>query len=180
MSGAERERFEVLRRVMRGELRQARAAELLGIGVRQVKRLVRSYRCEGEASVVSRRRGRPSNNRLDAAKVATIEATLRTRYADFGATLASEKLREMEGVSVSKERVRQIQIRLGLWRPRPAAHQEDLPGSRTPAALWRTHPDRREPARLVRGPAGALHADRVHRRRHRSVDASAICPAETT
>jgi transposase len=76
MSGAQRERFEVLRRVMRGELRQARAAEVLGIGVRQVKRLVRSYRCEGEASVVSRRRGRPSNNRLDAAKVATIEATL--------------------------------------------------------------------------------------------------------
>ncbi len=35
-----------------------------------------------------------SVNRLDAAKVAAIEATLRTRYADFGATLASEKLRE--------------------------------------------------------------------------------------
>jgi len=68
--------------------------------------------------VVSRRRGRPSNNRLDAAKVATIEATLRTRYADFGATLASEKLREIEGVWVSRETVRQIQIRLGLWRPK--------------------------------------------------------------
>jgi transposase len=104
--------------MMRGELRQARAAELLGIGVRQVKRLVRSYRCEGEASVVSRRRGKPSNNRLDAAKAAAIEAALRTRYADFGATLASEKLGEVEGVSVSRETVRQIQIRLGLWRPK--------------------------------------------------------------
>jgi transposase len=118
LSGAERERLDVLRRLMRGELRQARAAELLGVGVRQVKRLVRGYRCEGEASVVSRRRGRPSNNRLDSASLATIEATLRMRYADFGATLASEKLREIEGVSVSKETVRQIQIRLGLWRPR--------------------------------------------------------------
>ena len=118
MSGAERERLDVLRRVMRGELRQARAAELLGVGVRQAKRLVRGYRCEGEASVVSRRRGRASNNRLDAAKLATIEAALRTRYADFGATLASEKLGEIEGVSVSKETVRQIQIRLGLWRPK--------------------------------------------------------------
>ena len=118
LSGAERERLDVLRRLMRGELRQARAAELLGVGVRQVKRLVRGYRCEGEASVVSRRRGRPSNNRLDPAKVAAIEAALETRYADFGATLASEKLGEIEGVSVSKETVRQIQIRLGLWRPR--------------------------------------------------------------
>src|SRR5271166_2820658 len=107
LSGAERERLDVLRRMMRGELRQARAAELLGIGVRQVKRLVRSYRCEGEASVVSRRRGKPSNNRLDAAKAAA-----------FGATPASEKLGEVEGVSVSRETVRQIQIRLGLWRPK--------------------------------------------------------------
>src|SRR5271166_4140822 len=92
MSGAERERSDVLRRVMRGELRQARAAELLGIGVRQVKRLVRGYRREGEASVVSRRRRRPSNNRLDGATAAAIEAALRTRYADFGATLASRSL----------------------------------------------------------------------------------------
>ena len=118
MSGAERERLDVLRRVMRGELRQARAAELLGVGVRQAKRLVRGYRCEGEASVVSRRRGRPSNNRFDEAKLAAIEAALLTRYADFGATLAGEKLGEIEGVRVSKETVRQIQIRLGLWRPR--------------------------------------------------------------
>jgi len=52
LSGAERERLDVSRRLMRGELRQARAAELLGIGVRQVKRLVRGFRREGEASVV--------------------------------------------------------------------------------------------------------------------------------
>ena len=118
MSGSERERLDVVTRVMRGELRQARAGELLGIGVRQVKRLVRGYRCEGARSVVSRRRGRPSNHRLDAARLAAIEAALMTRYCDFGATLASEKLREIEGVWVSKETVRQIQIRLGLWRPR--------------------------------------------------------------
>ena len=106
MSGAERERLDVLRRVMRGELRQARAAELLGVGVRQTKRLVRGYRCEGDAIVVSRRRGRASNNRLDAGKVASIEAALMGRYADFGATLASEKLGEIEGVRVSKETIR--------------------------------------------------------------------------
>ena len=158
---------------MRGELRQARAAELLGIGVRQVKRLVRSYRCEGEASVVSRRRGKPSNNRLDAAKAAAIEAALRMRYADFGATLASEKLGEVEGVSVSRETVRQIHP-AGALAAQATARQEDFPGSRTPAALRRAHSDRREPARLVRGPGTALHAHRVHRRRHRAVDASAI------
>lgn len=108
----------MLRRLMRGELRQARAAELLGVGVRQVKRLVLRHRREGDAGLISRRRGRPSNNRLGAATTAAIETALGTRYADFGATLASEKLGEIEGISVSKETVRQIQIRLGLWRPK--------------------------------------------------------------
>jgi Helix-turn-helix domain len=51
VGGAERERLDVVRRILRGELRQARAAELLGIGVRQVKRLVRGCRGEGEASL---------------------------------------------------------------------------------------------------------------------------------
>src|SRR5208337_3711447 len=140
----------------------------------QVKRLVRSYRCEGEASVVSRRRGKPSNNRLDAAKAAAIEAALRTRYADFGATLASEKLGEVEGVSVSRETVRQIQIQLGLWRPKRRRAKKIFQVRERRPPFWRAHSDRREPARLVRGPGTALHAHRVHRRRHRAVDASAI------
>jgi hypothetical protein len=72
----------------------------------------------GDASVVSRRRGRPSNNRFEGAKVGRIETALRQRYADFGATLASEKLLEIEGIAVSRETVRRIQIRLGLHKPK--------------------------------------------------------------
>jgi homeodomain-containing protein len=116
LSGKERARLDVLRRLSRGELGQARAGELLGIGVRQVKRLLRGFRAEGDASVVSRRRGLPSNNRLPAELVCRIEAALGERYPDFGATLAAEKLAQIEGVAVSVETVRQIQIRPGLWR----------------------------------------------------------------
>ena len=47
-----------------------------------------------------------------------MERALRERYADFGPTLAAEKLCEHEGLEVSVETVRQTQIRLGLWRPK--------------------------------------------------------------
>ncbi len=158
---------------MRGELRQARAAELLGIGVRQVKRLVGSYRCEGEASVVSRRRGKPSNNRLDAAKAAA------TKRRCGRATPISERrwrARSLARSRASRCRERRSARSRSGWGSggQATARQEDFPGSRTPAALRRAHSDRREPARLVRGPGTALHAHRVHRRRHRAVDASAI------
>ena len=118
MSAEERERLVVIRRVVGRELDQARAAELLDIGVRQVKRLIRAYRQRGDRGLVSARRGKPSNNRLPAATVSGVERALRERYADFGPTLAVEKLAAIEGLSVSKETVRQLQIRLGLWRPK--------------------------------------------------------------
>jgi hypothetical protein len=44
---------------------------------------------------------------------------LKEKYADFGATLASEKLLELDGIKVSVEMVRRIQIGLRLWRPKP-------------------------------------------------------------
>jgi transposase len=118
MSARERERAAVIRRVAARETTQAQAAERLGIGVRQVKRLVAAFRARGDRGLVSGRRGKPSNNRLPAATIACVERALRERYVDFGPTLAAEKLAEHEKVEVSAETVRQTQIRLGLWRPR--------------------------------------------------------------
>ena len=118
MSAKERERSAVIRRVAGRELRQDRAAELLKIGVRQVKRLVSAYRRRGDRGLVSGRRGTPSNNRLEAVVVSRIEVALCERYSDFGATFAAEKLAEHEGITVSAETVRQIQVRLGLWQPK--------------------------------------------------------------
>ena len=103
MSAGELERVVVIRRVVGRELDQARAAELLDIGVRQVKRLIRAYRQRGDRGLVSARRGKPSNNRLPAAIVSGVERALQERYADFGPTLAVEKLAAIEGLSISKE-----------------------------------------------------------------------------
>ena len=118
MSAKERERAVVMRRLSSGEIGQRRAVELLGLKVRQVKNLVRAWRRRGDRGLVSGRRGRRSNNRLAAATVARIEQALRDRYADFGTTFAAEKLLAHEGIKVSAETVRQIQIRLRLWRPK--------------------------------------------------------------
>jgi hypothetical protein len=55
---------------------------------------------------------------MSAAARGRIEVLLRQKYADFGATLAAEKLLELDGIKVSVEMVRRIQISLGLWRPK--------------------------------------------------------------
>ena len=88
------------------------ASERLGIGVRQFKRLVRSG-AAGDAGLVSRHRGRPSNNRLPPGERARIVELLRDKYPDFGPTLAVEKLLERDGITVSAETIRQMQIAMG-------------------------------------------------------------------
>jgi transposase len=118
MSGSERERAFVVRQSAEGRLSQREASERLGIGVRQFKRLVHAWRGDGDAGLVSRQRGRPSHRRMSEALRSQISDLLRDRYADFGATLAAEKLLERDGIKVSAETVRRVQIGLGLWRPK--------------------------------------------------------------
>ena len=118
MSASERERSHVMSALRQGSLLQREAAERLGLSVRQVKRLFRAWRASGDAGLISRQRGRPSPRRLEGAKRARIEELLRTRYWDFGATLAAEKLCERDAIAVSRETVRRIQIDLGLLRAR--------------------------------------------------------------
>jgi transposase len=101
-----------------GRLGQGEASERLGISVRQFKRLVRAWRRDGDAGLVSRQRGRPSHRRMSEALRSRIGDLLRDKYADFGATLAAEKLFELDGIKVSAETVRRLQIGLGLWRPK--------------------------------------------------------------
>jgi hypothetical protein len=90
----------------------------LGISKRQFKRLVPRWKVEGDAGLASCQRGRVSNNRLADADRARIVELLRERYPDFGPTLAAEKLLERDGIAVSRETVRRLQIEAKLWRPK--------------------------------------------------------------
>ena len=118
MSVLERERLVVIGAVSDRRLTQAAAAERLGLGMRQVKRLLRLFRAEGAAGLVSRQRGRASPLRLKDALRATVAGLLAGVYQGFGPTLAAEKLLERDGIAVSRETVRGLQIAHGLWRPK--------------------------------------------------------------
>ena len=118
LSNRELDRAAVLEAVTDGRLRQREAAVQLGVSVRQIKRLVRRFREGGAAALASRRRGRPSNNRLaEAARTQALEL-VRRRYADFGPTLAHEKLTEVHDLELSVESLRQLMIADGLWQPK--------------------------------------------------------------
>src|SRR6201998_339187 len=94
------------------------AAQLLGRSERQVWRLLKAFRAGGAAGLVSKKRGRPSNRKTAAAVRTAALWIVRQNYADFGPTLAAEKLAGEHGFSFSSETLRKWMIEDGLWRER--------------------------------------------------------------
>jgi transposase len=129
MSERELRRIEVLSRVVEGRLSVTHAAEVLGLSPRQVQRLLRTFREDGAPALRHKARGRPSNNRIRDGVRDLALALIRESYADFGPTLAAEKLAERHGLAVSRETLRTWMVEDGLWlsrRQRRTFHQPRL------------------------------------------------------
>jgi transposase len=127
MSKRELTRIEVMQRLKDKRMKQKGAAQLLGISTRQVKRLWQAYCQKGAKGLVSQRRGKPSNNRLDAGVTQQALDLIKEKYEDFGPSLAHEKLTEVHKLELSRESVRRIMIEEKIWKPkrskRPPTHQ---------------------------------------------------------
>lgn len=118
MSRKERLRKSVVERIVSGELLQVEAASLLGLSERQMKRIYRRYRLEGDAGLIHRGRGRQCSGRT---KPAELRKCILERYQEvykgFGPTLAAEKLAQ-EGLVIDHETLRRWLIAEGLWQRR--------------------------------------------------------------
>lgn len=118
MSEREVHRIEVLSGVVAGRMSTSEAAAVLCLSDRQVQRLLKTFREDGAVALRHKARGRPSNNRsLEGLRDLTL-AIVRERYADFGPTLAAEKLAERDGVKISRETLRKWMVEDGLWLSR--------------------------------------------------------------
>lgn len=117
MSKKELHRAEIVGLVSQKRMTQRAAAELLHISERQVRRLQRAYEAGGTPALASKKRGRRSNRRRSKADLDAALSLVRERYADFGPTLAREKLLELHDVRISVETLRGLMIQDGLWVP---------------------------------------------------------------
>jgi hypothetical protein len=114
----ELDRLHVMTRIAERRLTRRRAAQLLGLSERQVRRLYGAFARAGAAGVASRRHGRPSNRRLPDATRDHALTLVRAHYADFGPTFAHQKLAEEHALVLSVETLRGWMIAAGLWVPR--------------------------------------------------------------
>ncbi len=117
MSRREIERAHVMRAIAERRLTQRQAAVQLSLSERQVQRLYAAYKRAGPAALASGHRGM-SNRALPASLRENALSLVRSNYADFGPTLAHEKLVEQHGLQLSVETLRRWMIAEGIWKTR--------------------------------------------------------------
>jgi hypothetical protein len=116
MSRKERDRLIVMEAVKSGRITLAEAAARMGVSERQAIRIKAQYLAEGAAGLVHRARGRIPGNRSAAPELHDGAIALyRRQYADFGPTLAAEKLTERDGLVVHHETLRRWLVASGDW-----------------------------------------------------------------
>ena len=116
MSIKEAERLGVMRQIDKKTLTIKRASEELALSSRQVKRIRKRYLEKGEAGLISQKRGKGSNRKIADEIRKRVILLMKTKYLDFGPTLAAEKLKEREKIQLSAETVRKWLIEEGLWK----------------------------------------------------------------
>jgi transposase len=117
MSLKERIRLDAMNRLTRKEMTVVAAAELAGVSLRQMRRLWKRFKVQGAGGLLHRLRGRSSNRGLGQAFTDRVVKLHQEKYADFGPTLACEKLAE-QGLALSPNTLTAMLKERGLWQRR--------------------------------------------------------------
>jgi DNA-binding Lrp family transcriptional regulator len=118
MSIKELDRLKILEELHKKQINQKQAADSLGLSARQIRRLIKSYKAHGAIGIVSKKRGKAGNRQLPKTVKDLVLALIEANYADFGPTLAQEKLSKLHNLRVSVSLVRSLMINKGLWKER--------------------------------------------------------------
>ena len=106
------------------------ATKLLGLGQRQVLRLLKAYRTSGADGLIPRQRGRPSSRRKPEEVRSAALSIIGKRFADFGPTLPAEGLRELHDICLGRETVRVV-LKMGRSKPGSGASARSAELART-------------------------------------------------
>ncbi len=106
MTQGELKRLHVVHKALDKSITQAEAAGIIGVCLRQVQRIIRTVRAEGDEGIIHKSRGQASNRALPDKIKSRALKLYNEKYPDFGPTLATEKLFEIDKIKLNDETLR--------------------------------------------------------------------------
>jgi len=114
----EQKRLKVLNEVIAGHVTGQQAAEMLGLSLRHVRRLLAGYRQEGAAALAHGNRGRASPRQIPEEIRAEVIDLVTRIYHDYNDQHFTEELAERHEIHLSRSTVRRIRRAAGFPSPR--------------------------------------------------------------
>ena len=118
MNRKEQNRSIVLNKVLSGQLICKEAATILGISLRQFRRILAKYKHDGSAALAHGNRGKKAHNALDSSIKNKVVELARTTYAGCNHQYFTELLAERESIELSRASVRSILLEAGIRSPK--------------------------------------------------------------
>jgi hypothetical protein len=116
MNRKEREQLIVFENLKNGEITQLEASLKVKLTTRWIRKKMERYLKNGAKGLIRKGRGRESGRQWSEREQAITIELLRTDWQGFGPTFAAEKLKELKGIKVSKETIRKLMVKNGLWQ----------------------------------------------------------------
>ncbi|MEK7558792.1 MAG: ISNCY family transposase [Patescibacteria group bacterium] len=117
LSNEEQQRLDVIKATIQRKITNGRAAKMLCISARQVKRLKKAVKTEGDEAIIHKLKGRKSNHCIDSSIKENLLKKIKNTYHDFKPGFATEKLAEQYDTGVTSQTIRVWMIEEGLWKP---------------------------------------------------------------
>jgi transposase-like protein len=106
MSRRETKRLHIIHQALDKRITQEKASELIGLSSRQIRRILKRVREEGDDGISHRSRGKASNRIIPKRVKDKTLKLYKEKYCDFGPTFACEKLLEIHEIKLSDETLR--------------------------------------------------------------------------
>ena len=113
MNGKE---LRVIEEIIERRITQRQAASIVNLSERQIRRIVKRVRTEGDSGIIHHSRNRLSNRKIQTKIKEEVVNLYREKYSDFGPTLANEKLFEINKIKISISTLRDWLIKECLWK----------------------------------------------------------------
>src|SRR3972149_4251863 len=106
MSRQEAKRLHIIHQAIDQKITQAEAAIIIDLSDRQIRRMIKRIRKEGDEGICRRSRGKTSNHRIPKKIKDKTLKLFREQYGDFNLVHATEKLLEVHGITINDETLR--------------------------------------------------------------------------
>ena len=116
MSQEELKRLHIVKKILDKRLKQVEAVEILRLCGRQIRRIVKKIRLEGDKGIIHKSRGKASNRAFSEAFKDKVIKIYKDKYWDFGPILANEKLFEIDKIKLGDQTLRNWLIEKREWQ----------------------------------------------------------------